>query len=106
MISWIIIIILGILAATVLKISHMKHRLTLLLLILFALFLTATMGVVADTMWGDPTKGLSAYLSNKNTLVGGWFDEIHSMHHSGSPLDYQGFKMGGGNHGNSTSPIG
>ncbi len=61
-------------------------------------FSAAIIGATADFMWGDPTKGLSAYLSDKNTLVGGWFGKIHSMHHAGSPLDYQGYKMGGGNH--------
>lgn len=61
-------------------------------------FGAAVAGSTADFMWGDPTKGLSKYLSDKNTKVGGWFESIHSLHHSGSPLDYQGFKMGGGNH--------
>jgi len=61
-------------------------------------FCAGALGSTADFLWGDPSKGLSTYLSDQNTLVGGWFGKIHSLHHSGSPMDYQGFKMGGSNH--------
>lgn len=61
-------------------------------------FGAAVAGSTADFMWGDPSKGLSKYLSDKTTTVGGFFEKIHSMHHTGSPMDYQGFKMGGGDH--------
>jgi len=61
-------------------------------------FGAAIMGSAADFLWGDPTKGLSKYLSDKDTLVGGWFENIHSLHHSNSPMDFQGVKMGGGDH--------
>ncbi len=61
-------------------------------------FSSAVFGSTADFLWGDPRKGLSSYLSKKKTMGGSWFEKIHSLHHSGSPMDYQGFKMGGSDH--------
>jgi hypothetical protein len=48
MLSWVIIIILAVMAAAVLKMSHIKHRLTLVVLIIIALFITSTIGVVSS----------------------------------------------------------
>jgi hypothetical protein len=61
-------------------------------------FIAAVMGSACDFFFGDPNKGLSKYLSNKNTKVGGWFEQIHILHEDNNPMDYQGYKMGGGNH--------
>jgi hypothetical protein len=61
-------------------------------------FAAAVFGSTADFLWGDPKKGLSRCLSNKRTLAGSWFDKIHFLHNSGSPMDYQGPKMGGSDH--------
>jgi len=43
-------------------------------------FGAAVFGSTADFIWGDPRKGLSPYLSNKETTVGSWFEKIHSLH--------------------------
>jgi len=47
MITWVIIIGLGLIAAVILKVSHVKHRVTLIVLILFALFITSTASYIA-----------------------------------------------------------
>lgn len=38
-------------------------------------------------------------MSDKNSKLGEYFNNIHkNLNHSGHPLDYQGYKFGGGNH--------
>lgn len=38
-------------------------------------------------------------MSDKNSKLGGLFEQIHkNLDHSGQPLDYQGYKFGGGDH--------
>jgi hypothetical protein len=62
-------------------------------------FTVALLEVGADFLLGDPNKGLSKTLSDKNTKLGEFFDKIHEqLDHSGQPLDYQGFNFGGGDH--------
>jgi hypothetical protein len=64
-----------------------------------AIFATALLEVGADFLLGDPKKGLSKNLSDKNTSLGNYFSGIHEgIDHTGNPLDYQGYKFGGGNH--------
>ncbi|MFA5174253.1 MAG: hypothetical protein WC438_03665 [Candidatus Pacearchaeota archaeon] len=48
MISWIIIAILGIFAYMVMKAVHIRHRATLLIIIVLAIFLVITMGIVSQ----------------------------------------------------------
>jgi len=73
MLSWVIIVVLGLMAAALLKATHIKHRVTLILVILFALFLTMTISVVAKTNdldvsstdgFVDATKIYLAWLGN------------------------------------------
>ena len=40
---------LGLIAAVLLKMNHVRHRVTLLILILLGLFLTTTIGIIAKT---------------------------------------------------------
>lgn len=61
-------------------------------------FITAMLGVIIDTLVGNPKKGVSAICSDKNSFIGEWFEKIHSLHSKNSPMDYQGLKMGGGGH--------
>jgi hypothetical protein len=62
-------------------------------------FSVALIEVGADFILGDPQKGLSKTLSDKNTKLGEFFDSIHKkLDHSGQPLDYQGPHFGGGDH--------
>jgi len=49
MISWLVILVLAVIAAIFLKVSHVKHRLTLVILVLLALFLVGTIGIVTKT---------------------------------------------------------
>jgi len=42
---------------------------------------------------------LAHKMSNKNSELGRYFNDIHKkLDHSGQPLDYQGYKFGGGDH--------
>lgn len=61
-------------------------------------FLVSVVGVIIDTLVGNPKKGVSAICSDKNSFIGSWFENVHSLHSSNSPMDYQGYKMGGGGH--------
>jgi hypothetical protein len=61
-------------------------------------FMVSLLGVSIDTLVGNPQKGVSAICSDKNSFIGSWFEKIHSLHSPNSPMDYQGFKMGGGGH--------
>ena len=61
-------------------------------------FTISLIGVIIDTLVGNPKKGVSAICSDKNSYIGSWFEKIHSLHSPNNPMDYQGFKMGGGGH--------
>ncbi len=61
-------------------------------------FAVSFLGVTIDTLVGNPKNGISKMCSDKDSYIGEWFEKIHSKHSSGSPMDYQGFKMGGGGH--------
>ena len=61
-------------------------------------FIISTIGVIIDTLVGNPKKGISAACSDKNNVIGSFFDKIHKLHPSGNPMDYQGYKMSGGGH--------
>lgn len=61
-------------------------------------FTISLVGVIIDTLVGNPKKGVSAICSDKNSYIGSWFEKIHSLHSPNNPMDYQGFKMGGGGH--------
>lgn len=61
-------------------------------------FTISLVGVIIDTLVGDPKRGVSAICSDKNSFIGSWFEKIHSLHSQNNPMDYQGFKMGGGGH--------
>ncbi len=61
-------------------------------------FTISLVGVVIDTLVGNPKRGVSAICSDKNSFIGSWFEKIHSLHSTNNPMDYQGYKMGGGGH--------
>lgn len=61
-------------------------------------FTVALAGAVIDTLVGNPRKGLSAICSDKDSFIGKWLEGIHRRHSNNNPMDYQGFKMGGGGH--------
>ncbi len=48
MISWIVIVILVVIGIIALKLNHLRHRVFILMLIVFALFLYTSMNLVAD----------------------------------------------------------
>ena len=62
-------------------------------------FAVALIEIGADFILGNPQKGLSKTLSDKNSKLGEFFNKIHeTLDHSKQPLDYQGYKFGGGDH--------
>jgi len=62
-------------------------------------FSIAILEVAGDFFLGNPKEGLSKNLSDKNTKLGNYFNGIHEkLDHSNQPVDYQGFKFGGGDH--------
>lgn len=61
-------------------------------------FIISLLGVIIDNLVGNPKKGVSAICSDKNSFIGSWFEDIHSLHPVNNPIDYQGYKMGGGGH--------
>lgn len=64
-----------------------------------AIFSVGMLEVAADFILGDPRKGLSKNLSDKNHVLGKNIQKIHEeLEHSGHPIDYQGPKFGGGSH--------
>jgi hypothetical protein len=64
-----------------------------------AIFSIGLLEVGADFLFGNPKDGLQKKMSDKNDKLGGFFNKIHEdLDHSKQPLDYQGFKFGGGDH--------
>jgi len=49
MIGWLVILILAVIAGIFLKVSHVKNRMTLVVLVLLALFLVGTVGIIFKT---------------------------------------------------------
>lgn len=65
----------------------------------FAIFGIALLEIGTDFLLGDPKKGISSEISNKNTKLGEYFNNLHeNVDHKGNSLDYQGYKFGGGDH--------
>ncbi len=96
MIGWLIILILGVIAAIFLKASHIKHRVTLLVLILFALFLVGTIGLIAKSneLDIDDTEGFF----NAAKVYTGWlingFDNMKTIVGNAIKMDWASTKGG------------
>jgi hypothetical protein len=61
-------------------------------------FIAAVGGMIADALFGDPKKGLSKMVSDRETWIGSLFERIHEFHQPNNPMDYQGPHFGGGGH--------
>jgi hypothetical protein len=66
----------------------------------YAIFAAAVLEVAADFLLGDPQKGLSGALSDKNSTLGSFLQRVHDdvLKHEGDPWDYLGSGFGGPNH--------
>lgn len=64
---------------------------------LIMVFAIGLLEVGSDFLLGNPQKGLSNQLSDKNTKLGEYFNSLHEeIDHKGQPLDFQGrFKLDG-----------
>jgi hypothetical protein len=70
---------------------------------LAAIFFLGITEVAADFLMGDPHKGISRKMSDKESRIGRKFNWVHeNLDHKNNPLDYQGaiegVSFGGGDH--------
>ena len=70
MISWIVIVVLLVIAFFVLRFNHLKHRFWLIMLVLFALFLYTTISIVNNANNFDLTTASGFFDASKVYL--GW----------------------------------
>jgi hypothetical protein len=64
-------------------------------------FAVGLLEVAGDFLISDHNNenSIAHKMSDKNSKLGSYFEKIHKkLDHSGQPLDYQGYKFGGGDH--------
>ena len=56
------------------------------------------LGALLNAFVGTPGQGLQRMMADKDHWLGSFMERVHSIHKPGAPVDYQGYKFGGGYH--------